>query len=167
MKRSIEESRDGNPSPLKKTKHISCETVLAATKDSSHDEKCDIKRLKTPKSIKKAKILNFLEEVMHLDLQNTILADIVFSDKGGTLTVVGRTKLDGISKQLNHVIPVSFIKNLIDASITNSACPKTTLSLLTKQLTILAHSQEGFAITSEQLEKEEYSEIATIAPKTI
>lgn len=164
MKRSVEESREGNSSSFKKTKLLTSETVLTPNKCSSSHEKYEIKRIRTPKSIKKAKILNFLEEVIHLDLQNTLLTDIVFSDKGGTLTVVGRTKLDGISKQLNHVIPVSFIKNLIDASITNSDCPKTALNLLTKQLTILAHSQEGFAITSEQLEKEEYSEIATIAP---
>ena len=164
MKRKNEEEYEGNESPFKKTKHISYETILEPTKETSPHEKYELKKIKITKSIQKAKILNFLQGVMHLDLQNTLLADIVFSDKGGALTVVGRTKLDGVSKQLNHVIPVSFIKNLIDTSITNSACPKTALKLLTNQLTILAHGQEGFAITSEQLEKEEYSEIAAIAP---
>lgn len=164
MKRSIEESHENNKSPLKRTKYTPHETCLDSSKKSDSQEEYEIKRVKTSKSIQKAKILSFLKGVMHLDLQNTLLTDIVFSDKGGSLTVVGRTKLDGISKQLNHVIPVSFIKNLIDVSITNSACPKTALNLLTKQLIILAQGQEGFALTSEQLEKEEYSQIASIAP---
>jgi len=164
MKRSLEESQEYNKSPLKKAKHISYKAALDSTESPDLHEKHEPQKIKTPKKIQKTKILDFLKGVMHLDLQNSLLTDIVFSDKGGSLTVVGRTKLDGVSKQLNHVIPVSFIKNLIDASITKSVCPKTALNLLSNQITILAHSQEGFAITSKQLEQEEYSEIAAIAP---
>lgn len=114
--------------------------------------------------VKKSKILSFLESILHLDLQNSLLTDIVFSEEGSSFTVVGRTKLDGTSKQLNHIIPVSFIKNLIDITIKNSKNPKLALKLLSQQLIVLAQSQEGFSITSEQLEKQEYSKIAKIAP---
>ena len=123
-----------------------------------------VKKEKSHKVIKKVKILKFLESVLHLDLQNSLLTDIVFSEEGGSLTVVGRTKLDRTSKQLNHVIPVSFIKNLIDITIKSSFSPKLALSFMSKQLVLLAQNQKGFAITSKQLEKEEYSEIIKIAP---
>ncbi len=61
------------------------------------------------------------------------------------------------------MIPVSFIKNLIDITIKSFFSPKLSLKLLSKQLVILAQNQRGFAITSKQLEKEEYSEIKKVA----
>ena len=157
------ENLEANSSPLKKYKST-FKDFSGSPRTPNNLKSYVVKKEKSQKVIKKAKILKFLESVLHLDLQNTLLTDIVFSKDGGSLTVVGRTKLDGTSKQLNHVIPVSFIKNLIDITIKSSFSPKLSLKLLSKQLVILAQNQRGFAITSKQLEKEEYSEIKKVAP---
>lgn len=163
MKRNYIEGKEnlntniGSPKRYKRTKEDVSSSPRTPLDLRSHVEK-------KHKVIKKAKILKFLESVLHLDLQNSLLTDIVFSEEGGSLTVVGRTKLDGTSKQLNHVIPVSFIKNLIDITIKSSFSPKLALNFLSKQLVLLSQNQTGFAITSKQLERDEYSEIVQVVP---
>lgn len=169
MKRNYIDGKENlnlNLSSPKKYRTKSSKDVSDLPKTPPNHRSYVVKKEKSYKIIQKAKIQNFLKSVLHLDLQNSLLTDIVFSEEGSSLTVVGRTKLDGTSKQLNHVIPVSFIKNLIDITIKSSVSPKLALSFLSKQLVVLAQNQEGFAITSKQLEKEEYSEITKIVPST-
>ena len=157
------ENLEANSSPLKKYKST-LKDVSGSPRTPFNYRSYVVKKEKKQTEIQKIKILNFLESVLHLDLQNSLLTDIVFSEEGGSLTVVGRTKLDGTSKQLNHVVPVSFIKNLIDITIKSSTSPKTALDFMSKQIVLLTQNQRGFAITSKQLEEKEYSEIRKVAP---
>lgn len=110
--------------------------------------------------IHKEKILAFLTSVLHVDIQNSILTDIVFSEGGGELTVVGRASIDGSSKQMNHIIPVLFIKNIINTAVIESNSPFDVMKLLSDKIIVLARNQKGFAISSEKLETPEYSKIA-------
>ena len=103
------ENRDPNLNSPKKYK-LTKQDVSVSPRTPLNLRSYVVKKEKSHKVIKKVKILKFLKSVLHLDLQNSLLTDIVFSEEGGSLTVVGRTKLDRTSKQLNHVIPVSFIK---------------------------------------------------------
>lgn len=118
------------------------------------------------KPIKKIKILSFLESILHVDLSNLILTDITFNGNVGTFTVVGRPQISGSSKkQLSHVIPYSFVKNLIEEVISKSHSPKELLSTLTNCLLIFAKKQQGYAIKSSDLQTTPYKSISSQVKK--
>jgi hypothetical protein len=109
-----------------------------------------------PYKISKEEIIHLLKGVVHQDVSRHVLADI--SDY--SLTVVGRSKIPGTHRQLCHIIPVGFIKEMVTDVVGETGNKRELIEKLSLILTMLAKSQSGFALKSSDLTLSEYSEIA-------
>ncbi|MDP5083349.1 MAG: hypothetical protein NWP61_03810 [Rickettsiaceae bacterium] len=98
-----------------------------------------------------------------MKLSDLVLTDITFKNEHGKLTVVGRPQVEGsATKQMRHIIPYSFVKMLIQSQITDSTCPQEVFTLLSKTILLFANSQNGYAVSSKNLEAESYNDIAEL-----
>lgn len=109
------------------------------------------------RQIPKEVLANLLKGAIHYKLPNTLLADIT----GSSLTVVGRAKIPGTKNQLCHIIPVVFIKEMVETVIKETAQNQELLEKLSLILTTAAKSQSGFAVSSSNFELVEYNNIAS------
>lgn len=110
--------------------------------------------------LQKSQLINLLEEAFHSQSSNKVLTDINFTQPGSaSFIALGRPKTEHGKKQLRHVIPFSFVKNLISGMIEHSLSANEALKKLIPVGLVFAKMQTGFALSSKQLEAAEYSAI--------
>lgn len=110
--------------------------------------------------LQKSQLINLLEETFHSQSSNKVLTDINFTQAGSAnFIALGRPNTEYGKKQLRHVIPFSFVKNLISEMIENSLSANESLKKLIPVGLVFAKMQPGFALSSEQLGTAEYRAI--------
>ena len=135
------------------------------------------KKISPKNSVPKKSAIHLLKGVIHQDVSKYVLADInmkgeteVSTDGGmdniNELTIVGRCSIKGTSKQLCHVIPVSFIKEMVKSAVKEAATPHLLTQKLSTIVTKISKLQNGYAFKSKDLVLEEYSSIASKMPST-
>jgi len=112
------------------------------------------------RTLNKDIIHSFLEAIIHENLSDKVLTDITFRKDVAKLIVVGRPNIKGTSKQLNHVIPFSFVKNLVKSAVDNSVCPQDILASLCDCLLIFVSNKKGFVINTSDLQNKEHIHLA-------
>ncbi|GAB4164716.1 MAG: hypothetical protein Tsb006_4330 [Rickettsiaceae bacterium] len=108
--------------------------------------------------VTKEKIVAALERVLHAPLSKKILTDIT----GEELTVLGRPQVEGTSRQLCHVIPFSFIKEIVGSIVREASSLEVKLTSLVRMILIASKSMSGFALREKDLASPEYKEISDI-----
>jgi hypothetical protein len=163
-KRSEETEREMFISPVKKAKIESKEEAKQEF-TPSQEPITDIHAAPTSKrhnspQLSKEEIIKILEDAFHIKLSYKILTDINFDESIAQFTYIGRPDT-GASKaqQMRHVIPFSFVKQLISGMIEDAKHPGEILDKLLIPSLAFTKMQKGFALTSSQLESEEYADI--------
>ncbi len=103
-----------------------------------------------------------IERVLHAKLSKLVMTDITFFEDSAQFNVLGRSKVAGSStKQMRHVIPYSFVSKLIEHLIVEPNSPQDAFANLVDILPIFTHTQQGFALTSEDLDSSPFKACST------
>lgn len=116
-------------------------------------------KLENVKNIKKDltinEIIKFFENLFGIKFSESLLIDISMEEN--KFNRIGRPKLNKGNKQMRHVIPISFIDNMIQSYIINKEDYKDLLNALAENIQLFIYENEGIC-----LHEKDYNKIKNI-----
>lgn len=103
---------------------------------------------KIEEEINKEKIVRLFENLFKTSISENALADI--SINKNKIKIVGRPKLNNSNKQMRHIIPYSFIENMIKLQVIAKEDFKDLLNIFAENMKLFIYDSEGICLTNDE-----------------